>query len=419
MPDLIEPPQEHYAAKFFAWALSRDQALSKRTISWVREIIAAWFWVYVICKLFIFDIDTYLIERINPQLMWIVNYKFFILIAGLTVLLLITRSSRLLLWVLHIFFYPLILVFWTIPLLILRQKSWIVAFAVTNAVFSLFTSIKYKFILAAVFVLAFFAIFTFERSEVLLTAIAAILCVLIISYVRMAIFVFRPSTVFQIYSRTITESPQKVLLYAQDKDIRALPVQTLNEAQIELRRNSIQSLVLWNRCVLFLGRKLKQYQESKLNAVAYSFNLLLLIAVTIFSFAAVNYGLYKIDPSQFNVTATPSGFIFLYYSFHAFIFGSISEVTPIKLYSQIFSMSEQSFAIVLLFILISLFFSIRSERYKEELARIIQESEQTGRALEGLIQDTYHLTLDEALREIERMQYNFMKLILWLSRDLD
>ena len=81
-------------------------------------------------------------------------------------------------------------------------------------------------------------------------------------------------------------------------------------------------------------------------------------------------------------------------------------------------MAEQSFAIVLLFILISLFFSVRSEKYKEELARTIRESEETGRALELLIRDTYSLTLDEALQEIQKLQTNMMKLILWLSQDL-
>ena len=387
-------------------------------LSFVRQVIAGLFWLYVICKLFIFDVDLYLIQKINPSLIWIAKYKFFILIAAFSILLLITRSGRLLLWLLYIVFYPLILIFWQLPLLILRQKNWTLAFALLNAVLSVSKSIKYKFILAAAFILASFAIFTFEASPIMVAAIVTILLVLLISYVRMAFYVFRPSTVFQVYSRVINPSPSTILLNTPDKEIRGLPVSNLNAAQIELRRNSIQTLVLWNRVVLFLGRKLRQYQESKLNAVAYSFNLLLLMAITIFSFAAVNYALLKIDPLQFNITTMPSGFIFLYYSFHAFIFGSISEITPIQLYAQILSMAEQSFAIVLLFILISLFFSVRSEKYKEELARTIRESEETGRALELLIRDTYSLTLDEALQEIQKLQTNMMKLILWLSQDL-
>jgi hypothetical protein len=82
-------------------------------------------------------------------------------------------------------------------------------------------------------------------------------------------------------------------------------------------------------------------------------------------------------------------------------------------------MAEQFLAIVLLFILLSLFFSVRSERYKEELAKTISDSAETARVLEALIQDTYHLTINEALEEIQRLKSNLMRVIVWLSRDLE
>jgi hypothetical protein len=290
MSNSIESPKQQSSfGSFFASLVAREMSLRERALSFVRQVIAASFWLYVICKLFIFDIDLYLIQKINPSLMWLPKYKFFILIGTLSVLLLITRSGRLLRWLLYIVFYPLILIFWQFPLLVLRQKSWTLAFALINAVLSLSKSIKYKFILAAALILAAFAVFTFDVSPIMVVAIVTILLVLLISYIRMAVYVFRPSTVFQVYSRVISSSPSTILLNTPDKEIRGLPVSTLSAAQIELRRNSIQTLVLWNRVVLFLGHKLRQYQESKLNAVAYSFNLLLLMVVTIFSFAAVNY----------------------------------------------------------------------------------------------------------------------------------
>ena len=86
----------------------------------LRKIVAACFWVYVVCKLFIFDIDIYLIQHTDPSLLWIARYKFFILIAIISTLLLTTRSVRLLGWILYILFFPLVLIIWEIPVFVFQ-----------------------------------------------------------------------------------------------------------------------------------------------------------------------------------------------------------------------------------------------------------------------------------------------------------
>ena len=126
--------------------------------------------------------------------------------------------------------------------------------------------------------------------------------------------------------------------------------------------------------------------------MAFALNLLMLLTFTIVAYGAINYALFKVDPAQFAVIGQPNFFLFLYYSFHLFIFGSINEVSPANIFSQMVSMSEQGLAIVLLFILIGLFISVRSERYKEELDRTIADTEETGRGLEELIQTNYNLS---------------------------
>ncbi len=95
--------------------------------------------------------------------------------------------------------------------------------------------------------------------------------------------------------------------------------------------------------LLFLGRRLKDFQDSKLNAVAYVLNLILLLAFTVISYAGLNYALYKLDAQQYALTALPRPFLFLYYSFHV-LFNGIAEIAPIGLFSEILSMSEQLFA---------------------------------------------------------------------------
>jgi hypothetical protein len=49
-------------------------------ISVIRELLAITIWIYVIIKLFIYDIDIFVINVLSPNLKWIINYKFFFLI---------------------------------------------------------------------------------------------------------------------------------------------------------------------------------------------------------------------------------------------------------------------------------------------------------------------------------------------------
>ncbi len=348
------------------------------------------------------------------------RHKFFILIGIIAALLLITRQLNFLKWLLYILFYPVILIFWRLPQLAYKLRSWIFAVAIVNAALSLFRSLKLKFVTAAVFLISMLFALTFSNHILLIIAIVGLFSVLVVSYARMSIFVFQPSSIFQLYTKVLKKSPTFVTAHFIDAaEIRNLPMERLNDAQILARRTNIQSLVLFNRALLFLSHRLREYQQSKLNALSYAFNLLLLLGFTIIAYAATNYALFKLDPTQFTVVATEPGFfLFLYYSFHTFIFGSIGEITPVHFYSQAVSMSEQVLAILLLFILVGLFISVQSERYKEELDRTIAETEETGRTLEELIQSTYNLTFEQALEEIRKMQANLINIILWLSKSL-
>lgn len=219
MMDIIEPP----AVTPTAATPAPKRTAKDRILSWAREIVAVSFWVYVICKLFIFDIDTYLIHGIEPRFIWIAEYKFFILIGIASILLLVTKNKYIVTWALYIAFYPLVVFCWEIPYLIFKQRSWTLAFAFVNAVISLFRSLRYKFVAGTVFILATFFIITFSNWGLLVVSIFGILAVLIFSYVRMSIFVFQPSSVFQLYSRFIKG------IYALDL---ACPISTMALAPI-------------------------------------------------------------------------------------------------------------------------------------------------------------------------------------------
>lgn len=120
---------------------------------------------------------------------------------------------------------------WKIPYFVFRQQSWPLAMALANAIVSLCTSLKYKIIAAAVFLIAEFLIIQFENKWLLISSAVALSTLVLISYARTFTLVFQPSSIFKLYSALITKSPKAVIASFKDKDFRNLPAASLTEAQ--------------------------------------------------------------------------------------------------------------------------------------------------------------------------------------------
>jgi hypothetical protein len=125
----------------------------KTTISTVvRELLGLVFWVYALLKVFVFDIDLYLLNATAPRYSWLLNFRFFIISGAIALLLALVRRDVVIVgWLLYILFYPFILFFWHLPRLIYRQQSTPLAYAAANAAISFFRSLKYNFITAVLF----------------------------------------------------------------------------------------------------------------------------------------------------------------------------------------------------------------------------------------------------------------------------
>jgi hypothetical protein len=179
----------------------KERGTVSKFFSLLREVIAASFWIYVLLKLFIFDIDVYLVNKYLPDYAWLLNFKFFILIGTIAIIWLVTKNKHILSWSLYILFYPVILLLWKIPFFVFKQKSWIFAFALINAVISFFKSIKYNFIVFALFLASFAVVFGFSNEKLLWPAILVLFIILSLIYIHRFILVFKPSSVFQIHMK--------------------------------------------------------------------------------------------------------------------------------------------------------------------------------------------------------------------------
>lgn len=207
--------------------------------------------------------------------------------------------------------------------------------------------------------------------------------------------------------------------YALEEDIRHLPVERLDQKQLEKWTANLQTSVLFNRICLFTVRRLKDYQNISLNVLSYVLTILLLTALTILSFSAINFGLYKINNSFFQFPASPTFFTFFHYGFNNLLFNSTREITPITAISQTVSMLESIFALVLLVIFVSLLFSVRSRRYSEELSGVIKSIQEQAIEIEAFIKDEYKINnIEDAMAELQKLKAGLAKFLYKITASI-
>lgn len=387
----------------------------------IRDMMAVTFWLYAITKLFIYDIDILLVNRILPKYLYILDYKIFILSGSLALAWLITKNKHIVFNTSYICFFPFILLFWKLPYFVFRQKSWVLAFSIINSVISFFKSIKYNFIITTSFAISFLVIMKSSNNNYLYISAIIILAILVLAYIHRTAIVFRPSSIFQIHKKLFSGIyKQGKKNFSIDESIRILPIDQLDKNQLKQRTMGLQSTVIFNKVCLFTAKKLRDYQNSKIYIISYIISLLILVFITALSFTVINFALFKVNSNSFHTLNTPSIFSFFYYSFNKLFFNSVSEISPISMVAQISSMLEMFLAFFTGVIFVVLVFSVRSEKYALELNSTITSIEQDGRSVENIIIDEYQLSsIDAAIQELIKVQADFVGFIQKISKAID
>lgn len=396
----------------------KDKISSQFTfVKLIREIIAGLVWIYSLIKLFVFDIDRYIIQNSLPNHTYLLQYKFVIIIALIALVWLFTRNKQIFTWSFYILFYPLILLFWRVPYFIFKQKSWVLAFTFINGLISFIVTIKYSFITSAVYILSLTILLTSTNKMFLVLSCLSISILLLFTFYNRFRVIFKKSSLLSFYSIFFSRMDNSSLII--EEEITKTPVEFLTEKQLDKRTTNLQSIVLFNRINLFIAKKLRDYQNSRMNFAYYIVSLIGLVVFTILSFTLINLSLYKINPNNFDYDTAPSFFIFLYYSFNNLLSTPISELKAITPVSQSVSMMGTFCAFLILAILTSLILSVRSEKHNEELNEVINGFERQGEVLEKLIMDQYKINnIEEALIELEKLKSVMIKFIYKITENI-
>jgi hypothetical protein len=257
---------------------------------------------------------------------------------------------------------------------------------------------------------AIFSVFLSKTPFLLWTAVACMVLVLLITFIRTSIYLCKPTAITGVYVKLFSTLTRFVEKYANN-NFKHTPVEDLSDDQAKKRKQALQYAVYYNFVCRFTGQKLRAYQQSGLNYASYAMNLFMLAVLTVFSFACINLGLYKIDPHYFHLANVPGFFDFFYYSFSAFLSNTIPEIYPDDPVSKIVLMGEYCFAIFALIIVVSIFLPVRSRKQADELDNAIVHIEQEGVAMEMLLQREYSLSLVDAEAHLTSIDPDSMEIV--------
>jgi|tagenome__1003787_1003787.scaffolds.fasta_scaffold20914012_1 hypothetical protein len=398
---------------------SPEATLPGNKAFWVTlDLVAVLLWSFAIVKLFVFDVDVYIVSLINPSSVWLLNYKLPILSGLIVVAMLSTRSFMLGLAAAFVALYPFVILFWKFPRFVWKQQSWIFAFAILNAGIGFIRSFRRVFISWTLFLINAVVILSSGNQYVLSGSSFIILALVVLAYVLAFIRAFRPSEVFQTYTNLFPIMKKRDFLKV-DESVRNMPVETMTAKQLELRTNGLQNVLLYNRACLLVSKKLRDYQCSGANVASCILGLVTLLLFVVTSFALINWALYKINPALYQFTySRESIFAFIYYSAGS-MFYTANGLVPVEPLSQAVHLLQFLFAVLLLVILGTLLFSLRNERYSTELEQVIDSVEKEGRAAEALLLSEFNLgSIESAIDALQKTKAGMINFIIYLTNNL-
>jgi hypothetical protein len=254
-------------------------------IFWVGlDLVAFLFWLYAIIKVFVFDIDVYLVSLASSEFVGLLNYKLLILLGLILVAMLVTRSFVLGFAVAYVALYPFVILFWKLPRFIWKQQSWLFAFAILNAVIGFIRSFRRDFISGILFLISAVLILSSSNQFVLCGSSLIVFALVVFAYALAFVRAFKPSAIFQTYTKVFPIIKKGNFLKV-DESVRNLPVEAMTTKELDLRTTALQNVVLYNRACLLISKKMRDYQRSGANVASYVLSLVTLLLFAVMSFA--------------------------------------------------------------------------------------------------------------------------------------
>jgi hypothetical protein len=321
--------------------------------------------------------------------MWVLNYKFFGLLLLISVVLLVIRKKQARQFLIYVLAYPLIILFWKIPKLCIRNWALLIAFA--PAIHEIFISFRFTFIITTIAALSALLIILTSNKYFIIPAMAILGFYLAVKLYRSLKKSYRSSIFegladFAKKTRLRIESGEDTLWKKVDYD----PTAESKEYEEQL-----SSFYFLHSGLEIISNKLHEVAKSRKPDLYLFASWIWIIFITSLIYALEYLALHKINPMSFSPGYRLSFWDFLGYSFGMLVRYSISSIRSVSTLASILSYSELLCSLIILVILVFSGFNVRREKYREDIDDFIKELRDLGSEMQRQFCLLYNLALPD------------------------
>jgi Ca2+/Na+ antiporter len=360
----------------------------------IREIIAIGVWAFAVIKLLVFDVDIYVINFLSPSSVPLLQYRFFALIATLSLLWVALGTASFRRLVVYVACYPLVVLFLYTPIFIFRH--WAIAIAFYPAIHTNIAHFRRNFVFTTIAILSLLAIELSDHRVTIIagmTLLAAFLLFHFIDRVRMA---YQPSSVLadlrSIARRFWRYAQEKGLLDSSDKLSKLDPT----APDYEIKRMEVISADFFTTVwIQAAAEKLRDLAVSRLLDIYLICAVLFSVVVTVVVYSALYYGLVKLSSNSFHPVGL-SWLDLMGYSFGRLMTADLPDIKPVSGIAQCLVYSEMVFTLLLMVIGLQVVLTMQRERYQQEFDGLLDALGSAHQELAIQFESLYGMSLIDA-----------------------
>ncbi len=345
----------------------------------------------------IFRGDILLLKKLPENYDWIITT---IPVIFIVIVLLIFKKSK---WYYNIslIFYPILLVFWFLPKIILNKGKIYLLAGYLNFIFIRIKRYKSTLI-----------------NTILTTFLILLLIVTNSNIVRVSSMIYFSFFYFKIVMKYINQSFQPIQLFGvnieksldmiiekPEKSYSIIKNYEINKADEKLPEKEknfkrVERLIIISSLIEHLGTNLNSFKGKKAFVISWIYQLIGFVLLTFIYYSFINFELYIIDSSSFKTTIEPSIFDFIYYTIKTITFSNIATIVPQSILARIIEIiTFLTVGVFVLIIVTSVIFSLKQDRIHSNIQKATEVCIEQNKFIAEHIRTRYKMNIKTILAE--------------------
>lgn len=386
----------------------------------IKEFIFLFFWIIIFVKVFIIDIESTLFKIYLPNLVHFLPYRFLFYLFILIIIWFFLKSKRFFKNLFYFIVFPFYIILWKIPKIFLWniprylfvKRYWILIYSYINSIINNLWDLRSQLFKILIFFLSIILTFSSNTKSILYIVLISQLFLLVVLIINKFKVAFQPLGLFKINAELIKLKDKKKKKDFIEKIISdAQNTETIQDESIEkekqkekiekLKKENIEKIILIKSLFSFLSSRLKDFLSRRTYIIIFFLKTLSAFASAWFILSVMNYTSYKISNTEYRLQIIPRFYHFIFYTFHSMLHGSIQNIQPSGNLAQILDIIAPITSILISGTLLTVFFSVKTEQYRDNLKEIISFSDNQLDKLEKALIQYHKLTIDEAIGFLE------------------